>query len=323
MQRHRFAIYAWAVLGYNLLIVLWGAFVRASGSGAGCGSHWPLCNGQVLPQAPAVATLIEFAHRVSSGVSLALIAGLFVWALRAYRRGHPVRLGATLSGVFIVTEALVGAGLVLFSLVAHNASVVRVFFISVHLVNTFLLLGALALTAWWASGGERAGLRGQGGLLWLLLAGWLGTLVIGVTGAVTALGDTLFPSASLAQGLAEDFSGAAHFLVRLRVLHPLIAVGVGLYLLVLARLASTWRPGRATGLLARGIALIFMLQIAAGIVNVALLAPIWMQLLHLLLADLLWLVLVLLSAAALGERSAPAAHRMDAASVTTKRASAR
>src|SRR5919202_7145855 len=180
-NRRRFATYAWCVLGYSLLIVLWGAYVRASGSGAGCGSHWPLCNGQVIPQSPAITTLIEFAHRLSSGLSLFLIAGLFVWAFRRYSRGHPVRLGATLSSVFIVTEALVGAGLVLFSLVAHNASVARALFIAVHLLNTFLLLASLTLTASWASGGRALRLRGQGALLWALLAGWVGAPVVGLT----------------------------------------------------------------------------------------------------------------------------------------------
>src|SRR5437764_2061540 len=157
-----FRRFAWGVLVYNVLVVLWGGFVRASGSGAGCGSHWPLCNGEVLPPAPQIATLIEFAHRVSSGLGLFVVVGLAIWAFRGYGKGHPVRLGAGLSLLFIITEALVGAGLVLFSLVADNATFARALFISVHLINTFLLLGALTLTAWWASGGASVRLRGQG-----------------------------------------------------------------------------------------------------------------------------------------------------------------
>ncbi len=153
MKRSRFARFAAFVLVYNLGIILWGAYVRASGSGAGCGSHWPLCNGDVIPRAPEVATLIEFAHRVSSGGAMLLIGVMLVWAYRAFGRRHPVRVGATLSAFFIVTEALVGAGLVLFSLVADNASLARALFMAVHLANTFLLLAALTLTAWWAYGG--------------------------------------------------------------------------------------------------------------------------------------------------------------------------
>src|SRR5687767_11229749 len=181
MQRNRFATYAWSVLIYNLLVILWGAYVRASGSGAGCGSHWPLCNGAIVPRAPRVETLIELTHRLTSGVALLLVAVLFVWALRAFGRGDPRRLGATLSLVFIITEALVGAGLVLFSLVAANASVARALFMALHLVNTFLLLGALALTGWWASGGARLRLRDRGPVAPALLLAILAMLVLGMS----------------------------------------------------------------------------------------------------------------------------------------------
>ena len=150
-----------------------------------------------------------------SGSVLVLV--LVVWAFRSHPKGHPVRLGATLSMIFIITEALVGAGLVLFGWTADDQSVGRVISISVHLVNTFLLLAALTLTAWWASGGERIVLRGQGISVWLFAIGFLGVLILGVSGAITALGDTLFPAGSLSEGIAQDFAPTAHFLVRLRV----------------------------------------------------------------------------------------------------------
>ena len=306
MQLSRFARYAWGVLLYNIGVVLWGAYVRASGSGAGCGSHWPLCNGEVIPRAPQVETLIEFSHRLSSGIGLLLVVGLWVWARRAYRRGEPARMGATLALFFMVTEALVGAGLVLFSLVADNASIARALFVSVHLANTFLLLAALTLTAWWASGGDPIRVRGQGGLFWLLLLGCAATILLGVSGAVTALGDTLFPSRSLAEGLREDFSPTAHFLIRLRIFHPAIAIGVGIYLVLAAGVARSLRPGRQTTFFARALVLLFAMQLAAGALNVALLAPIWMQIVHLLLADAVWIALVLLAASALAARSTEA-----------------
>src|ERR1019366_2527076 len=104
-----FARYAWAVLGYNLAVVLWGAFVRATGSGAGCGNHWPLCNGGLTPHSPAVAPIIEFTHRVTSGLDLALVALLVIWAFRGFPPGHAVRRMAVFSGVFLMTEALIGA----------------------------------------------------------------------------------------------------------------------------------------------------------------------------------------------------------------------
>lgn len=130
MVNRRFAIFSWSVLVYNLGIILWGAFVRASGSGAGCGSHWPLCNGEVIPRSPTVQTLIEFSHRLTSGVALILVVALTVAAFRAFPKRHIVRRGALFSLFFMLTEALVGAGLVLFSLVADNASIARAMFMS-------------------------------------------------------------------------------------------------------------------------------------------------------------------------------------------------
>lgn len=301
MKLSRYAKYAWAVVAYNLAVIAWGAYVRASGSGAGCGSHWPLCNGEVMPRSPQISTLIELTHRLTSGLSLILIAGLVVFAFRLYPKKHPVRLGATLSAIFILTEALVGAGLVLFELVAHNASVARALFMSVHLVNTFVLLAVMTLTAWWASGGPAVRLRGQGILNWLYFAGLLGALILGVSGAVTALGDTLYPTSSLAEGMRQDFSTTAHFLIRLRVLHPAIAVAVSAYLIFSAWLTVQRFPTAWVKRLAASLVALILIQLGAGLLNLYLLAPVWMQLVHLLLADFVWLALVLLSANALAQ----------------------
>jgi heme A synthase len=301
MIRTRFSNYAWLVVAYNLLVILWGAYVRATGSGAGCGSHWPLCNGVVVPRQAQIETLVEFTHRLTSGLAFLLVLVLVVWAFRTHPKGHPVRLGATLSMIFIITEALVGAGLVLFGWTADNQSVGRVISISVHLVNTFLLLAALTLTAWWASGGERIVLRGQGISVWLFAIGFLGVLILGVSGAITALGDTLFPAGSLSEGIAQDFEPTAHFLVRLRVWHPLIALLNGLYLLFLGGLIYLFRATPRIQRLALTLGALFLAQLVAGMINLGLLAPVWMQLVHLLLADLVWIALVLLAAANFGE----------------------
>jgi heme A synthase len=301
MTRTRFSTYAWVVLFFNLLVILWGAYVRATGSGAGCGSHWPLCNGVVVPRQAQIETLVEFTHRLTSGLAFILVLVLVVWAFRAHPKGHPVRLGATLSMIFIITEALVGAGLVLFGWTADNQSIGRVVSISVHLVNTFLLLAALTLTAWWASGGERIVLRGQGISVWLFVIGFLGVLLLGVSGAITALGDTLFPAGSLSEGIAQDFAPTAHFLVRLRIWHPLIAMLNGLYLLFLGGLIYLFRATALIQRLALTLGALFLAQLVAGMINLGLLAPVWMQLVHLLLADLVWIALVMLAAANFGE----------------------
>jgi heme A synthase len=298
---NRFARYAWGVLACNLAVVLWGAYVRASGSGAGCGKHWPLCQGEVIPRDPATATLIELAHRVSSGTVLLLVVGLFVWSRRVAPRGSAVRAGAGLALVFMFGEALLGAGLVLFELVAHNDSLTRAFSLGAHLLNTFLLLGSLALTAWWASGAAPPRVGDRRGTAWLLGIGLLGTMVVGMSGAITALGDTLFPASSVAEGLRQDTSPTAHILLRLRVLHPAAAVAVGLFLIATATAIAVRTNDAVPGRLARALALLVLAQWLAGIVNIALLAPIWLQLGHLFLADAIWITLVLFAAAALAD----------------------
>src|SRR4029079_359142 len=219
----RLARFAWAVLTYNLAVIAWGAYVRATGSGAGCGAHWPLCNGEVLPRGARVAMLIEFSHRATSGLALLSVVALLIWTWRACRPGHPARRGAALALVFMLTEAGVGAGLVLFQLVADNASFARAMFLSVHLINTFTLLAFLALTACWLSGGAPLSLHGRRGRATALAGLCLGVLVVATSGAVAALGDTLFPVSSLSAALSADLSVTSHVLIRLRILHPVLA----------------------------------------------------------------------------------------------------
>jgi cytochrome c oxidase assembly protein subunit 15 len=294
-----FTRFAWAVLGYNLLVVAWGAFVRATGSGAGCGKHWPMCNGEVVPRAPGAATAIEFTHRATSGFALLLVVALVVWAVRAFTPGHPARKAAWASLGLMLLEALVGAGLVLFGWVAKDTSFARGWVMGVHLTNTFLLLGALALTADWSvrPGGMRLADRGAiAGALWLA---FVTMILAGITGAVAALGDTLFPTTSFAEGLRQELSSEAHVLLRLRILHPFAAVAAGAVLLLVARLALRLRPDARVRRAALSLVVLVAAEILLGVVNVALLAPVWLQLVHLLVADLVWIALVLLAAASL------------------------
>lgn len=298
--------FAWVVLSYNVAVIAWGAYVRATGSGAGCGSHWPLCNGEMIPRAASLATLIEYSHRVTSGVALVSVVALLIWTWQKCAPGHPARRGAVLSLVFMLTEAAVGAGLVLFQLVADNASMARALFMAVHLLNTFVLLACLALTAWWLSGGQRLAFRGNGRALAAVLAGCGALLVVGTSGSVAALGDTLFPSLTLEDALRADLSATSHLLIRLRVLHPVLAVGTALLLLAIApRLARG--PGGRADRAARMVVWLTGGQLALGFLNVVLLAPVWLQIVHLLAADAIWIGFVLLGAEALARevRSVP------------------
>ncbi|HWL86565.1 MAG TPA: COX15/CtaA family protein [Polyangiaceae bacterium] len=307
----RFAKLAWALLAYNLLVIAWGAYVRASGSGAGCGAHWPLCNGEILPRTPGVEMLVELSHRISSGMSLVFGLALAIYAQRTYPRGAQVRRGAWTAFGLVCAEALIGAALVLFELVAHDQSMKRALSMALHLTNTFFLLAALSLTAFWASlpgkirGGEERveGPRVEGPrpamLPWVMGAAIFGMLLLGVSGAVTALGDTLFPARSVSEGLAQDLASGANVFIRLRLLHPVIATAVACLVLLAATISRLQRPVAPVRSLARLLSILVLAQMVAGIANVALLAPIFMQLVHLLLADSVWITLVLLTASAL------------------------
>ncbi|PKN94204.1 MAG: cytochrome oxidase assembly protein [Chloroflexi bacterium HGW-Chloroflexi-6] len=296
MTLTKFSKFSWVVLGWTILVILWGALVRATGSGAGCGNHWPTCNGDILHQPQAIETFIELTHRAMSGGALILVLIMLIWAFRAYLKGNIVRKGAVGTAAFILLEALLGAGLVLLDLVGDNDSVHRAIAVALHLLNTFLLLGIMTLTAWWASGGKRITFKEKGlWPVWFLL-GLAGVAIIGMTGAVTALGDTLFPARSLAEGLSQDSDPNAHFLIRLRVIHPIVAVLVGVYTLNLVRFVYPQLKSKTGQRFALALAGMILIQWTAGLVNVVLLAPIWMQLLHLFLADLVWIFYVLLAA---------------------------
>jgi heme A synthase len=301
-RRTKIVRLAWSVLGYNVAVVLWGAFVRATGSGAGCGRHWPLCNGEVIPRPQSLATIIEAAHRVTSGLAVVAVLVLLVASLVGLPRGHRARRGAAWATVFIFGEAIVGAGLVLFELVAHDASTKRALSMVLHLGNTFLLLASLALTAWWAThddSAERGNARARAGAgraqRTILAAALGGVLLLGASGAVAALGDTLFPATSLRDGVVQDLSPFAHLFLRLRVLHPVIALAAGVLVLAAAGVVRTLSTSAEARRFARAVTLLFVLQFGAGLLNVTLLAPVAMQLVHLLLADATWIALVLMT----------------------------
>jgi len=307
-----FSRYTWFVLAFNLLVILWGALVRATGSGAGCGSHWPTCNGAVIPRAPQIETIIEFIHRLTSGMAFLLVLGMLIWAWRTFPKGHRVQKASGAAMIFMILEALVGASLVLFEWVAGNISVARVIVMGVHLLNTHLLLASITLAAWWASGGHSLQIKSSSySLKWRFAIGILGVLALSMAGAVTALGDTLFPAETLIEGLQNDFSPAAHFIVRLRVWHPVLATLVGLYLILFSISLASDRRDNWNWRFAVVLGSLFAIQLAAGMVNLILLAPVWMQIIHLFLADLVWITLILLTAQTLSQ-AAPQAESVAA-----------
>ncbi len=304
MSPLRFQRFATGALVYTLAVILWGAFVRVTGSGAGCGSHWPTCHGQVIPRAPSTETLIELTHRVTSSVAGLLAIALFVLARRTFQKGHFARAMAGASLILMITEGLVGAGLVLFEKVAHDQSLGRGVWMAAHLINTFLLVAAMTLCAWAATSTrrprwslrERVGRLSLGSLALLLLTG--------VTGAIAALGDTLFPAETLAHGLAADFAPGSHLFVKLRAVHPFVAVLSAVVVLMAASTLARDKDERIRAAAQRSGTLV-VVQVLFGLVNLLLAAPAIMQLGHLLLADLLWMSAVVLAANALSGAPSP------------------
>ncbi len=304
MTLNRFAQYTWFIIAYNLFIIVWGAFVRATGSGAGCGAHWPTCHGEVIPRTPEMETMIEFFHRATSGLALPLMIGLVIWAYRTYPKGGFIRMGAVWSLIFVIIEALIGAGLVLFELVAENTSHARLYVMVAHLVSTFFLLGILTLTAWQASSERNLTWRNYSWVERSLISSVLfGTLFVGATGAIIALGDTLFPAETLAQGLQQKADPNAHIAVRLRNLHPSVAVLVAVLVAYTALYFNRSTYQQTTRRLAQFVLIVFIIQLMLGSLNVFLLAPVWMQLIHLLVSDLIWIGLILLSASVFSDKS--------------------
>ncbi len=282
------------VIVFLILVILWGAYVRSTGSGAGCGSHWPLCNGQIIPMEPSLKTMVEFFHRITSGISLALVLWTGLRIFRAFPKGKFIRKMATIAMISILMEAIIGAGLVLFELVSHDQSIKRVISIALHFINTLILLGALSLA--YASTFRRGNkfswqLQGLKKPAYLFTAFFF---VLGMAGAVTALGDTLFPSQSLLQGIHQDWNPESHFLIKLRVIHPILAILFILFTIpwILSKRAScTSNQAKKLGVQTTAL---LSANFILGILNLLWLAPILLQILHLLVALCIWISWILL-----------------------------
>lgn len=298
-----FAKFAWFTLAYNVLVILWGVFLRASKSGDGCGQHWLTCHGEVIPSAPELKTIIEFSHRMTTGPAFLLVIVLLIWAFRRFEKGSPVRKAAVASFIFIVSEVLIGAVLVLTGNTAETLTSERPFLAIGHLINSFLLLGSLTLAAWFSADGRAISFAGRKKPVLLLLLAAVAILLVGTSGSVAALSSMLFPSETLTEGISSDFSAGSNILVKLRISHPILSIMTSIYLIFLAGWLNTL-SGRhgAMNRSANILTLIVIVQVVFGSLTLLTLAPIVMQVGHLLLADLLWISFILLSANFLSQR---------------------
>jgi cytochrome c oxidase assembly protein subunit 15 len=288
------ARFAWAALYWNVAVVLLGAYVRATGAGAGCGNRWPLCDGDLVGASANGQTIVEFTHRITSVISVLVVTGLVVWCRRVTKKGDWARYSALLAAALLANEALLGAALVLLKHVGNDRSAGRILFLCLHFGNTLLLLATLSLTAnWLSSGGRSFTLIGKWRQVSSIGLGLLATMVTGITGTVTALADTVFPSTSLASSLVQDFRSSAPALLRLRLLHPAVATVAACYVLWVILRTSTGRNRLSQSAVA--LIILLFVQVGIGMTNVLLLAPVWIQIAHLFVADVLWISPVLAS----------------------------
>jgi heme A synthase len=290
----KFAKYAWFVLAYNLLVIVWGVFLRASKSGDGCGQHWLTCHGEVIPSAPELKTVIEFSHRIMSALDGLIVIVLVIWAFRAFQKGHILRKFAVASFAFVLVEGLIGAGLVLTGNTAGSYNAARPLWAMGHLISTFILLIFMSLTAWNASLEKPLSFNYDKKKVIFLTIGVVGILLVGMSGSLAALSNMLFPSNSLAEGIAKDFSDTSHYLLRLRLSHPILSIAVSAYLFFTATWAMKISNNKWTKNWANALSILLIVQLLFGGLTLLTLAPIVMQIGHLLLADIVWIAFVLM-----------------------------
>ena len=298
----RFANFAWFVLGWNLVVILWGVFLRASKSGDGCGQHWLTCQGEVIPSAPELKTVIEYSHRITTSLAGLLIVILLGWAIRRWyiqkdESSFRTMVMAIVSLFFVISEGLIGAGLVLTGNTAETLTAARPFWMAGHLLNTFVLLAFLTLTARCASGGRPPRFDIERKYLAGIAVGVTVLFIVGITGSLAALASMIFPSGTLAQGLTQDFSSTSNVLLRLRLLHPITAILTSVFLVFLAGwLAKESGDDVGAKRWSNVLSLLVLAQIAFGSATLLMRVPIVMQLGHLFLADAIWISYVLLAA---------------------------
>lgn len=253
---------------YTLLVILWGAWVRISHSGDGCGDHWPLCDGQFIPDFTEKKTWVEYSHRMMSGIYGLIVIFVFIKLRSSALKS--VRFLNALLLTFMTSEALLGALLVKGKLVTVDDSIMRLFVMSLHQLNSFMLTGVTYLL-YVSLKNSRDSLKIQ--------HPWLPALfmVLPLTGAIAALSTTLFPSVSLWQGILHDFSHETHLFVRLRVLHPLLAslIAIGFVMWCYSKNLNR-------------LALEFLIAMLVGVVTLLTLSPVYLKLAHLLIAHFLW-----------------------------------
>ena len=270
----------------SILSILAGAFVRATGSGDGCGSTWPTCKGKIIPQLSDTSEIIEFSHRSISGILLIVTLIIFTKS-RNMSKGSITRTTVNFLTFFVVFEAAIGAVIVLYEWVGLNSSLPRIVAVPIHLVNTFGLLACYAIL-------YKVLLNNFKNIkqLWdrrFVFVAFL-FLLSGATGSITALADVLFPSASFYEGLMEDFDRTSELLTRLRILHPIVATGLSAALIIESRnIQKDYKID------VKFLQLLVIVAVTLGVLNVLSNIVLLLSIFHLAIADLLWIIYIYVS----------------------------
>jgi len=270
----------------SILSILAGAFVRATGSGDGCGSTWPTCKGKIIPQLSDTSEVIEFSHRSISGILLIVTLVIF-FKSRNISKGSIVRTTVNFLTFFVVFEAAIGAVIVLYEWVGLNSSLPRIIAVPIHLVNTFGLLACYAILYKILFHNFK-----NINQLWdrrFVFVTFL-FLISGATGSITALADVLFPSVSLYEGLMEDFDRTSELLTRLRILHPIVATGLSAVLIIESR-----KIQKDYKIDVKFLQLLVIIAVTLGILNVLSNIVLLLSIFHLAIADLLWITYIYVS----------------------------
>ena len=278
--------YAKAGLYLSILSILAGAFVRATGSGDGCGATWPTCKGRIIPSLSDTSELIEFSHRSVSGVLL--IVTLIIFAkTRKYQKDSLVRTVTNYLTFFVIFEALIGAVIVIFEWVGLNSSLPRIIAVPIHLVNTFGLLGCYAILykILYENIEEITSMFNKNFIFISSLF-----LLSGATGSIAALADVLFPSASFIEGFLADFDRTSEVLTRLRILHPIVSSALSIVLYV-----YSIRINKKYNIRVKPLQTLIFVAVFLGFLNVLSNIILPLSILHLAIADFLWISYIYVS----------------------------
>ena len=278
--------YAKAGLLLSILSILAGAFVRATGSGDGCGATWPTCKGKIIPGLSDTSELIEFSHRSVSGVLLIVTLIIFI-KTRKFQKDSLVRTVTNYLTFFVIFEALIGAVIVIFEWVGLNSSLPRIIAVPIHLVNTFGLLGCYAILykILYENIEEITSMFNKNFIFISSLF-----LLSGATGSIAALADVLFPSASFIEGFLADFDRTSEVLTRLRILHPIVSSALSIVLYV-----YSIRINKKYNIRVKPLQTLIFVAVFLGFLNVLSNIILPLSILHLAIADFLWISYIYVS----------------------------